>query len=53
MSGEVGTGDEDDGGAEADEDGVAADRGGCSAAGAGSAWLALALVGLARRRRRP
>jgi hypothetical protein len=50
MSGEIGAGDEDDGGAEADEDGVVASSG-CSST-RGSGWLALLLVGLVLRRRR-
>jgi MYXO-CTERM domain-containing protein len=50
MSGEVGTGEEDDGDADADEDGVVA-GGGCSST-RHTGWLALLLVGLVLRRRR-
>jgi hypothetical protein len=52
TSSEIGTGDEDYGGVEADEDGVVADTGGCNAGGTSCGWLALALGGLVRRRKR-
>ncbi len=52
MSGEIGTGEEDDGGEPADEDGVVDDQGGCSSTRGGSGLLALALLGLVIRRRR-
>ena len=53
MSGEIGTGDEDDDGVPADEDGVVvADEGGCHSTRGSSALLGLALLGLLARRRK-